>query len=185
MLTIHIKKKITEGTRIELIKMYDLNALPCGSKGTVKGIDDIGNIMINWDNGSTIPLVIGIDKFSIISKEVDNRKMNLEEYIQLFDKSFGTKIYGELIDNKFILLDKIFCDMGEEFYIPSEEHKKLRKKLSLLSDKLYDALNNEQQKLFDDYWEIESEMNSDINRQMLVFGFCLAFQELKELGIVI
>lgn len=90
-----------------------------------------------------------------------------------------------MIDNKFILLDKIFCDIGEEFYIPSEEHKKLRKELSLLSGKLYDALNNEQKKLFDDYWEIESEMNSDINRQMLVFGFCLAFQELKELGVII
>lgn len=121
------KKKITEGTRIELIKMYDLNALPCGSKGIVKGIDDVGNIIMNWDNGSTIPLVIGTDNFKIISNkynEVDyNKKMDLEEYIQLFDKSFGTKIYCEFIHNKFVLLDKIFYDMGEDFYIPSEEHK--------------------------------------------------------------
>ena len=184
----NIKKKITEGTRIELIKMYDLNALPCGSKGIVKGIDDVGNIIMNWDNGSTIPLVIGTDNFKIISNkynEVDyNKKMDLEEYIQLFDKSFGTKIYCEFIHNKFVLLDKIFYDMGEDFYIPSEEHKTLRKKLSLISDKFDEVFNYEQQQIFDKYWEIESEMNSDLNRQMLVFGFCLAFQELKELGVI-
>ena len=184
----NIKKKITEGTRIELIKMYDLNALPCGSKGIVKRIDDVGNIIMNWDNGSTIPLVIGTDNFKIISNkynEVDyNKKMDLEEYIQLFDKSFGTKIYCEFIHNKFVLLDKIFYDMGEDFYIPSEEHKTLRKKLSLISDKFDEVFNYEQQQIFDKYWEIESEMNSDLNRQMLVFGFCLAFQELKELGVI-
>lgn len=185
----NIKKKITEGTRIELLKMYDLNALQCGAKGTVKGIDDAGNIMMNWDNGSTIPLVIGTDDFKIISKESEkvayNKKMDLEEYIQLFDKSFGTKIYCEFIHNKFVLLDKIFYDMGEDFYIPSEEHKTLRKKLSLLSDKFDEVFNYEQQQIFDKYLEIESEMNSDLNRQMLVFGFCLAFQELKELGVLL
>lgn len=185
----NIKKKITEGTRIELLKMYDLNALQCGAKGTVKGIDDAGNIMMKWDNGSTIPLVIGTDDFKIISKESEkvayNKKMDLEEYIQLFDKSFGTKIYCEFIHNKFVLLDKIFYDMGEDFYIPSEEHKTLRKKLSLLSEKFDEVFNYEQQQIFDKYWEIESEMNSDLNRQMLVFGFCLAFQELKELGVLL
>jgi len=50
------------GDRIELVYTEDeyTDLLP-GDQGTVRGIDDIGNILIQWDNGSTLSMIPGID----------------------------------------------------------------------------------------------------------------------------
>ncbi len=62
----YIKEKYIKGTKIELIKMYDINAVPPKTKGVVEFVDDIGQIHIKWDNGSTLALNVEIDKFKII-----------------------------------------------------------------------------------------------------------------------
>lgn len=49
------------GARVELIKMDDPQAPPIGTKGTVTGIDDIGSIMVRWDNGSGLSVAYGED----------------------------------------------------------------------------------------------------------------------------
>lgn len=41
--------------------MDDVQAPPVGTKGTVIGVDDIGSVMVSWDNGSSLSLVYGID----------------------------------------------------------------------------------------------------------------------------
>lgn len=64
-----IKKAYPAGTRIELIHMDDVQAPPDGTKGTVKGVDDIGQIMMRWDTGSTLSLVVGIDEFKVIKSQ--------------------------------------------------------------------------------------------------------------------
>lgn len=64
-----IKAKYTEGTRIELIHMYDVQAVPSGTKGTVEFVDDMGTIHMHWDNGRTLGLIEEVDEFKII-KEV-------------------------------------------------------------------------------------------------------------------
>lgn len=51
----------TPGTRVELIRMDDVQAPPVGTKGTVVGVDDIGSIMVNWDNGCSLNVVHGAD----------------------------------------------------------------------------------------------------------------------------
>jgi len=51
----------TPGTRVELVRMNDVQAPPVGTKGTVVGVDDIGSIMVNWDNGSGLNVVYGED----------------------------------------------------------------------------------------------------------------------------
>ncbi|AQU05396.1 DUF4314 domain-containing protein [Dehalococcoides mccartyi] len=51
----------TPGTRVELIRMDDVQAPPVGTKGTVVGVDDMGSIMVNWDNGSGLNVVYGED----------------------------------------------------------------------------------------------------------------------------
>lgn len=58
------------GTRVELIEMDDpyFHQHP-GEQGTVQGVDDMGQIMMRWDNGSSLSLVPGYDKFKI-AKEV-------------------------------------------------------------------------------------------------------------------
>ena len=59
------------GTRVELIKMDDVQAPPIGTYGTVRGVDDIGSIMVDWDNGSSLNVAYGEDfvkKLSICPK---------------------------------------------------------------------------------------------------------------------
>lgn len=50
-----------EGTRVELLRMDDVQAPPVGTKGTVVGVDDTGSLMMNWDNGSGLNVVWGED----------------------------------------------------------------------------------------------------------------------------
>jgi hypothetical protein len=42
------------GARIKIIKMEDIQAPPPNTMGTIKGIDGIGQIHVQWDNGSTL-----------------------------------------------------------------------------------------------------------------------------------
>lgn len=66
----YVKKEIVEklrqqypmGTRVELLQMDDVQAPPIGTLGTVYGVDDIGSIMVRWDNGSSLSVVYGADK---------------------------------------------------------------------------------------------------------------------------
>lgn len=57
------------GTRVELIQMDDAQAPPVGTRGTVIGVDDTGSIMVNWDNGSRLNVIYGIDRCREVSNE--------------------------------------------------------------------------------------------------------------------
>lgn len=56
-----LKKQFPEGTRVELVQMDDPQAPPIGTKGTVRGVDDMGSIMVRWDTGSGLSVVYGED----------------------------------------------------------------------------------------------------------------------------
>ena len=56
-----LRKQYPHGTRVELIRMDDKQAPPTGTQGTVTGVDDIGSIMVSWDNGSSLSVVYGED----------------------------------------------------------------------------------------------------------------------------
>ena len=49
------------GCRVELVQMDDVQAPPIGTKGTVRGVDDIGSIMVVWDNGCGLSVAYGED----------------------------------------------------------------------------------------------------------------------------
>lgn len=57
-----LKKEYPKGTRVKLVQMDDVQAPPVGTEGTVIGVDDIGSIMVSWDNGSSLNVVFGVDK---------------------------------------------------------------------------------------------------------------------------
>lgn len=65
-----IRRKYPAGTRVELVQMDDAQAPPVGTKGTVKGVDDTGSLLMRWDNGSGLNVVYGED---IVRKVGDRR----------------------------------------------------------------------------------------------------------------
>ena len=56
-----LRERYPKGTRVELVQMGDPQAPPVGTKGTVKGVDDIGSIMGAWDNGCGLSVAYGED----------------------------------------------------------------------------------------------------------------------------
>lgn len=49
-----LKEQYPVGTRIMLKQMDNVQAPPFGTLGTVQGVDEIGSILVQWDNGSTL-----------------------------------------------------------------------------------------------------------------------------------
>ena len=63
------KERFKPGMRIRLIKMDDVQAPPVGTEGTVRGVDDIGSILVAWDTGGSLNVVLGEDEVEIIGKK--------------------------------------------------------------------------------------------------------------------
>ena len=61
-----LKETYPEGTRVELVAMSDTYAQPKGTQGTVTGVDDIGSLLVKWDNGSSLNVLYGEDMVRII-----------------------------------------------------------------------------------------------------------------------
>lgn len=55
------------GKRIKLIRMEDpYTNLKNGDEGTINGIDDMGNVLVKWDNGSSLSILPEIDEYEIL-----------------------------------------------------------------------------------------------------------------------
>lgn len=63
-----IRKQYPVGSRVELVRMDDIQAPPMGTKGIVIGVDDTGSIMVRWENGSSLNVVYGEDLCRIIEE---------------------------------------------------------------------------------------------------------------------
>ena len=63
-----LRNAYTIGARVELISMDDpYNAqLTPGAKGSVIAIDDTGTIHVQWDCGSSLGLVYGVDHCKLL-----------------------------------------------------------------------------------------------------------------------
>lgn len=64
----NLKAKYKKGTKVELIRMDDIQAPPKGTKGVVVAVDDIGTIHVDWENGSSLGIVYGEDSCRIIEE---------------------------------------------------------------------------------------------------------------------
>ncbi len=57
-----LRRQYPSGCRVVLDWMEDFQAPPIGTEGTVRGVDDMGSIMVRWDNGSGLSVVYGEDR---------------------------------------------------------------------------------------------------------------------------
>lgn len=117
-----IRKEYPIGTRVELVQMDDFQAPPIGTKGTVRGVDDTGSILVSWDNGCGLNVVYGEDKCRKLDsvkiicygkEEVwDSRKEAADFYLRAIAGSEGseceryTKIYVELLSGMEVCSDE-------------------------------------------------------------------------------
>lgn len=62
-----IRSEYPIGTRVELVKMDDVQAPPVGTKGTVRGVDDTASLLVDWDNGCGLNVIYGEDVVKKIS----------------------------------------------------------------------------------------------------------------------
>lgn len=57
-----LRNQYPKGTKIELLEMDDVQAPPVGTVGIVQGIDDLGSLLVRWENGSSLSVIDGVDR---------------------------------------------------------------------------------------------------------------------------
>ncbi|MBR3833291.1 MAG: DUF4314 domain-containing protein [Lachnospiraceae bacterium] len=74
-----VKEDYPPGTRIMLLAMEDPFApVPSGTRGTVKFVDDIGQLHMSWDNGRSLSVVPGEDSFRKLTDKEQQNELRLE-----------------------------------------------------------------------------------------------------------
>ena len=64
----NLKALYPKHTKVQLVHMRDEYAPPEGTIGYVTSVDDMGTIHVNWQNGSSLGLVEGVDIFYVLSR---------------------------------------------------------------------------------------------------------------------
>lgn len=83
-----IRKLYPKGIRVILLKMDDPQAPPYGTRGTVRGVDDTASLLVDWDNGSRLNVLYGVDK--VLQWGLNNLELidlkELEKEVKSFDE---------------------------------------------------------------------------------------------------
>ena len=148
----NLEEQVKKGDRVVLKKMDDpYTKLTSGDEGTVDHIDDLGQIHVKWDAGSTLALIPGEDEFDVIQewtitedeilshiKETTNPKMTKGELLEMLKES--NKVVEENVIKKgdFYKLVKETMSPeamqdfqafhGQDLFDLDGENKKLEKK---------------------------------------------------------
>lgn len=57
-----IRREYPSGTKVVLERMDDVQAPPVGTVGEVTGVDDVGSLLMRWENGSSLNVVFPEDR---------------------------------------------------------------------------------------------------------------------------
>jgi len=142
-----------DGKRIKLIKIDDkFTDLKYGDEGTVSHVDDIGQIHMKWDNGSTLAIVPSIDTYEVLAESVNNKtRYGKSRHVMLFE-SYNLAIAVDKMKNTIERINKLVIHSPITF---KSEIDKYDARLELS----YDDVEN------DEYsqgiiYEVDLEMNS-------------------------
>ena len=108
--------------------------------------------------------------------------MNIEDYIRHFDKIFNTDISSSATNRQFPMLELAFDELAEQLYSLNSHNRNISKNKLSTYMQLEQTLSDEQKKLLDKYFEFETDFMEDTQMQMLTFGFCLCYEQLREMN---
>ena len=73
-----MREKYPPGTRVEVISLCNEEEhLKPGMTGTVVGVDDQPALLVHWDNGSSLSLLIGQDQFRVIPEQEESPALTI------------------------------------------------------------------------------------------------------------
>lgn len=88
-----LRQQFPKDSHIRLTEMgADPRPLPPGSTGKLDFIDDAGQFHVKWDNGRTLALVLGKDRFSIYPPEPQTLKL----YMPITADFYGRDEWGDM-----------------------------------------------------------------------------------------
>ena len=111
-----IRKVFPAGCRVKLLQMNDpWREMPEGLCGTVIHVDDMGTVHVNWENGSSLGVVYGVDR---IQRVYPNTRVNYDyRDASNYKCTNSIVVHGEISEDQVkTILD---CCDGENF-IPEQ-----------------------------------------------------------------
>ena len=74
-----MRNQYPPGTRVEVVSLCNKEEhLKPGMKGTVVGVDDQPALLVDWDNGSSLSLLIGKDHFRVVPQQEESPGMAMQ-----------------------------------------------------------------------------------------------------------
>ena len=117
-----IRREYPVGTIIELISMPDKFAPPKGTLGEIEGVDDLGDILVRWQTGSSLKVILSEDRIRKVNGAITicyghreywrSRKEAADYFLEGISASDGSecelysKIYAELICGNTVCSDE-------------------------------------------------------------------------------
>ncbi len=73
-----IRQQYPPGTEVELIAMpEDPHPVTPGTRGKVLAVDDAGQLVMKWSNGSGLSLIPGVDQFRKVPEQEIGQKPSM------------------------------------------------------------------------------------------------------------
>ena len=117
-----IRREYPVGTIIELISMPDKFAPPKGTLGEIEGVDDLGDILVRWQTGSSLKVILSEDRIRKVNGAITicyghreywrSRKEAADYFLEGLCATEGSeserysKIYAELICGNTVCSDE-------------------------------------------------------------------------------
>ena len=114
-----------------------------------------------------------VQKNNLYDKWEENQMKNEKEILENFDKIIGANNAKKMDISKFPLLLKIFEQYRDDIFVKSQEYKELEQNRKNIEDKINLSFSNEQKQLFENYWDIEKQMQSEVEKAIFLFGYLL------------